>query len=47
MKKTGKAGFGNLKKMEKVSRQMLSDHAAHAAVVGMRKVECRARRRCA
>jgi len=47
MKKTGKAGFGNLKKMEKVSRQMLSDHAAHAAVVGTRKVECRARRRCA
>jgi hypothetical protein len=47
MKKTGKAGLGHLKKMEKKSRQMLTGRAALAAAVETKKVECQARRRCA
>jgi hypothetical protein len=47
MKKTGKAGLGHLKKMEKKSRQMLSGRLALAAESDAKKVECKARRRCA
>ena len=47
MKKIGKAGLGHLKKMEKKSRQMLMGRVALATAADTRKVECRARRRCA
>ncbi len=47
MKKRGKAGLGHLKKMEKKSRQMLSGRLALAAAADTKKVECKARRRCA
>jgi len=46
MKKTGKAGLGHLKKLERKSRQMLSARAVLAATADTRKVECKARRRC-
>lgn len=47
MKKTGKAGLGHLKKMERKSRQMLTGRLALAAAAETKKVENRARRRCA
>lgn len=47
MKKTGKAGLGHLKKMEKKSRQMLAGRVVLAAAADTKKVECKARRRCA
>jgi hypothetical protein len=46
MKKTGKAGLGHLKKMEKESRQVTIGRAVLAAHTEMKKAECRARRRC-
>lgn len=47
MKKTGKAGLGHLKKMEKKSWQMLTGRLALTAAADTKKVECKARRRCA
>ena len=46
MKKTGKAGLGHLKKMEKKSRQMMTGRAVLAAGAEMKKVEYKGRRRC-
>lgn len=46
MKKTGKAGLGHLKKMEKKSRQMTIGRAVLAAEADTKKIERRARRRC-
>jgi len=47
MKKTEKAGFGGMKKVDKKSRQMLTGRVGLATAVDARKVESRARRRCA
>lgn len=46
MKKTGKAGLGHLKKMEKKSRQMTAGRMALAAEATTAKVMRRAHRRC-
>jgi|GEM_PF-2295095 hypothetical protein len=46
MKKTGKAGLGHLKKMEKKSRQMTAGHMALAAEATSAKVTRRTHRRC-
>lgn len=47
MKKTGKSGLGHLKKMERQSRQMLTGRLAMAAAAETKKIQCKARRRCA
>lgn len=46
MKKTGKAGLGHLKKMEKKSRQMTAGKMALAAEASSAKVMRRTHRRC-
>jgi hypothetical protein len=46
MKKTGKAGLGHLKKMEKKSRQVTAARAVLGAAAVAKKVECKVRRRC-
>ena len=46
MKKTGKAGLGHLKKMEKKSRQMTAGRLALAAEATAAKVTKRTERRC-
>ena len=46
MKKTGKAGLGHLKKVEKKSRQMTIGRAVMAAAADTKKVASKSRRRC-
>jgi hypothetical protein len=48
MKKTGKSGFGHLKKMERMSQQMARDrlHLALAAAAENNKAGHKDRRRC-
>lgn len=46
MKKTGKAGLGHLKKMEKISREMTIGRAVMAAAADTKKVVRQSRRRC-
>jgi hypothetical protein len=46
MKKTGKAGLGHLKKMEKASRQAAVGRAVLAAHEDTKKAACKTRRRC-
>lgn len=46
MKKTGKAGLGHLKKMEKMSRQVTIGRAVLAAAADTKKLGCKTRRRC-
>jgi hypothetical protein len=46
MKKTGKAGLGHLKKMEKKSRQMAIGRALLQAAADEKKMERKPCRRC-
>jgi hypothetical protein len=46
MKKTGKAGLGHLKKMEKKSREVTAARAELGAATELKKTECRPRKRC-
>jgi hypothetical protein len=46
MKKTGKAGLGHLKKMEKISREMTIGRAVLAAAADTKKVARQSRRHC-
>jgi hypothetical protein len=46
MKKTGKAGLGHLKKMEKKSRQMTIGRAVLQAAADTKKLGRRSCRRC-